>query len=136
MTLLLASISGPDEAESAVAHGADIVDLRGEATPESAREILAAVAGRRAVSAGAALDRLETLADAGVDYLKALTRDDEDAIASAAPLGKRARLLAIMLTEDGIDRSAIRLVAEGGYAGVVLNTTGGQNLLEALDIPA
>jgi hypothetical protein len=69
MTLLLASISGPEEAESAAAHGVDIIDLRGEATAESVRETLAAVAGRRAVSAGAALSGLAALADAGVDYL-------------------------------------------------------------------
>ena len=135
MTLLLASISGPDEAESAVAQGADIVDLRGEATPESVHETLAAVAGRRAVSAGAALSGLAALADAGVDYLKVLARDDEDVIVSAAPLAGRTRLLGIMLTEDVIDRSAIRLMAENGFAGVILNTTGGANLLDALDVP-
>jgi (5-formylfuran-3-yl)methyl phosphate synthase len=135
MTLLLASISGPDEAESAVAHGADIVDLRGEATPESVHETLAAVAGRRAVSAGAALPGLAALADAGVDYLKVLARGDEEIISSAAPLAKRASLIGIMLTEDGIDRSSIRLMAENGFAGVILNTTGGANLLEALEIP-
>lgn len=136
MTLLLASIAGPDEAESAVAHGVDIVDLRGEATPESVHETLAAVAGRRAVSAGAALPGLAALADAGVDYLKVLTRDDEDVIVSASPLAGQTRLIGIMLTEDGINRSAIRLMAENGFAGVILNTTGGANLLDALDIPA
>ena len=52
MTLLLASVTGAAEAEGAVAHGADIVDLRGEPTLESVREMLAAVAGRKAVCAG------------------------------------------------------------------------------------
>ena len=28
MTLMLASVSGPQEAEIAIAHGADIIDLR------------------------------------------------------------------------------------------------------------
>jgi (5-formylfuran-3-yl)methyl phosphate synthase len=133
MTLLLTSVSAA-EAESAAAHGADIVDLRGEATPESVREVLAAVAGRRAVSAGAAEEQLAALADAGLDYLKVLTRADEGTVVAAAPLAKRTNLLGIMLIEDGIEPSFLRLMATSGFAGVIVNTTGGQNLLGALDI--
>jgi FolB domain-containing protein len=137
MTLLLASIGGPAEAEAAVARGADIVDLRGEATPDSLREILAVVAGRRAVMAGAgSLAALDALADAGADYLKILTRDDHDAIAAAAGLARRTRLIGIMLAEDGIDRGAIRLMGESGFAGLILNTGGKRNLLGMLDITA
>jgi dihydroneopterin aldolase len=137
MTLLLASIGGPAEAEAAVARGADIVDLRGEATPDSLREILAIVAGRRAVMAGAgSLAALEALADAGADYLKILTRDDQDAIGAAAALARRTRLIGIMLAEDGIDRGAIRLMGETGFAGLILNTGAKRNLLEVLDITA
>jgi FolB domain-containing protein len=137
MTLLLASVGEPAEAETAVARGADIVDLRGEATPEALREILAVVAGRRAVMAGAgSLAALDALADAGTDYLKILTRDDHDAIAAAAALARRTRLIGIMLAEDGVDPGAIRLMGETGFAGLILNTGDKRNLLDVLDITA
>jgi dihydroneopterin aldolase len=134
MTLLLASVSGAAEAEQAAARGADIVDLRGEATPEIVRDVLATVAGRKAVSAGAAEEKLAELADAGVDYVKVLTRSDEATVLATSPLANRTRLLGIVLAEDGIEPSFIRLMAEKEYAGVILNTTGGKNLLDALDI--
>src|SRR5215475_11610494 len=101
MTLLLAGVNGPAEAEAAVARGADIIDLRGDATPETLREVLAAVAGRRAVSAGASDPaQLAALADTGLDYLKVLTRWDAEAIAAAAPVARRTSLLGIALAED------------------------------------
>ena len=135
MTLLLASVNGAAEAEVAVARGVDIVDLRGDATPESLREALAAVAGRRAVSAGASgLAQLVALADTGVDYLKVLTRHDEEIIAAAAPLARRTNLLGIALAEDAIDEAAIAAMAAAGFAGVILNTTGGRNLIDVLDV--
>src|SRR5437016_54221 len=121
MTLLLISVNGPAEAENAVARGADIVDLRGDATPESLRDVLAAVAGRRAVSAGASdAAHLAALADTGVDYIKVLVRGDADVIAAAAPLGHRASLLGIALAEDGIDEISINTMAASGFAGVTL----------------
>jgi (5-formylfuran-3-yl)methyl phosphate synthase len=134
MTLLLTSVAGSDEAESAVAHGADIIDLRGAATPESVRDVLAAVAGRRAVSAGTGEIELETLADTGLDYLKVLTRADESIVVAASSLATRTKLLGIMLVEDGIEVSFIKLMAANGFAGVILNTSAGENLIEALDI--
>jgi FolB domain-containing protein len=135
MTLLLTSVGSSDEADAAVSHGADVIDLRGEATPESAHSMLTAIAGRRAVSAGASsIAALDVLAEGGLDYLKFLTRNDEDLIASASALAKRARVLGIMLAEDGLDRTAIRLMGETGFAGLILNTNGGRNLLSVLDI--
>ena len=103
--------------------------------PESLREVLAAVAGRRAVSAGASDPaQLAALAELGVDYLKILTRGDEDIIAAAAPLARTANLLGIALAEDAIDEAAIAAMAAAGFAGVILNTRGGRNLIETLDI--
>src|SRR5262245_25526794 len=135
MTLLLAGVTGPTEAEAALARGADIIDLRGDATPESLREVLAAVAGRRAVSAGTGdVTQLAPLTDTGIDYLKVLTRSDEDTIRAAAPLAQRASLFAIVLAEDAFDEAAIKAMAASGFAGMILNTSGGRNLLEALDI--
>jgi len=58
MTLLLASVTGAGEAEIALAHGADIIDLKdpaqgalGALEPMAVRATLAAIAGRRPVSA-------------------------------------------------------------------------------------
>lgn len=137
MTLLLAGVNGPAEAEAAAVRGADVVDLRGDASPETLREVLAAVAGRRAVSAGAGdLAQLEALADTGVDYLKVLTRWDAEFIGAAAPLARRTSLIGIALAEDDIDETAIAAMAAAGFAGVILNTTGGRNLLDALDVAA
>jgi dihydroneopterin aldolase len=136
MTLLLAGVNGPEEADAAVARGADIVDLRGDASPEGLRAVLAAVAGRRAVSGGAAdTAQLAQLADTGADYLKVLVRDDLEIIAAAEPAAQRTSLLGIVLAEDDLDETAIEAMAASGFAGVILNTTGGRNLLEALDVP-
>ena len=137
MTLLLAGVNGPTDADAAVARGADVIDLRGDATPEALREVLAVVAGRRAVSAGASdMAQLAALADTGVDYLKVLARDDEAVVAATALLARRTSLLAIALAEDDIDEAAIEAMAAAGFAGVILNTTGGHNLLEVLDVAA
>jgi (5-formylfuran-3-yl)methyl phosphate synthase len=135
MTLLLAGVNGPLEAEAAVARGADIIDLRGDATPASLREVLAAVAGRRAVSAGAGdVAQLAELVDTGLDYLKVLTRGDDAIIKAAAPLAQRTSLFGIMLAEDDLGEEPIGAMAASGYAGVILNTTGGRNLLDMLDV--
>ena len=56
MTLMLASVAGPQEAEIVVAHGADIIDLKdaangafGAVTPEVVRATLAAIKDRKSV---------------------------------------------------------------------------------------
>src|ERR1044072_9992698 len=58
MTLMLASVTGPQEAEVALAHGADIIDLKdsangafGAVSPDTVRATLGTVRGRRPVSA-------------------------------------------------------------------------------------
>src|SRR5437763_17220938 len=58
MTLLLASGTGPEEAELVLAHGADIIDVKdasqgalGALAPEGVCATVAAVGGRRPVSA-------------------------------------------------------------------------------------
>jgi len=57
MTLMLASVTGPQEAEVAVAHGADIIDLKdaangafGAVTVDTVRATVAAIKGQRPVS--------------------------------------------------------------------------------------
>ena len=81
MTFLLASVTGPAEAEDAVARGVDIIDVQGAAPPERVRAVLGAVAGRRSVSAGASeASQAEALADAGAEYIRVLSRQSQDII--------------------------------------------------------
>ncbi|HKS60920.1 MAG TPA: (5-formylfuran-3-yl)methyl phosphate synthase [Xanthobacteraceae bacterium] len=137
MTLLLASVDGPAQAEDAVARGVDIIDMQGAPSPERVRAVLAAVAGRRSVSAGASeAAQAEALADAGAEYVRVLSRHSQDIVAAASPLTRRAGVLGIMLAEDGIEESAIAAMEAQGFVGVILNTTSGKNLLDALDITA
>ena len=137
MTLLLASVTGPAEAEDAVARGVDIVDVHGAAPPERVRAVLAAVAGRRGVSAGASeASQAAALADAGTEYVRILSRQSEDLIEAGSALTRRTNVLGIMLAEDGIEESAIASMEAQGFAGVILNTGGGKNLLDVLDIAA
>ena len=137
MTLLLASVTGPAEAEDAVARGVDIVDVQGAAPPERVRAVLGAIAGRRSVSAGASeASQAEALADAGAEYIRVLSRQSQDIIEAASPLTRRANVLGIMLAEDGTEGEAIQSMEARGFAGVILNTGGGRNLLDVLDIAA
>lgn len=132
MTLLLASVNGPAEAEDAVARGIDIVDVQGAGALERVHAVLSAVAGRRGVGAGATqAAEVEALIDAGVEYIRVLSRHSEDIDAT---LARRANVLGIILAEDGIEESAIGAMAAQGFAGVILNTGNRQNLLDALDI--
>ena len=87
MTLMLASVTGPQEAEIAVAHGADIIDLKdstngafGAVAPDVVRATVAAMKGQRPVSAvtgelpmepGKIVAAATAIADAGVAYIKA-----------------------------------------------------------------
>src|SRR6201993_5147316 len=86
MTLFLASVTGADEAEIALAHGADIIDLKDAAKgglaplpADVVRAAVVAVAGRRPVSAvagdagmdpDAVASSVQEIARTGVDYVK------------------------------------------------------------------
>ena len=86
MTLMLASVTGPQEAETALAHGADIIDLKdstngafGAISPETVRATAAVVKDRRPLSAvsgevpmepDAMLAAAGARAEAGAEYVK------------------------------------------------------------------
>ena len=112
MTLMLASVTGPEEAEIVLAGGADIVDLKdpargalGAVAVETVRATVAAVAGRRPVSAvtgdlpmqlGPVVAAAENMAGAGVDYVKQGIfpgGEPEQCIRALAPLAERIRLV-------------------------------------------
>src|SRR5262252_8785697 len=140
MSLMLASVTGPQEAEISVREGADIVDLKdvgagfGTVTPEVVRATVAAVGRRRPVSAvvgesGVDLDRIAAivaaLAEAGASYVKIglsphLQRDD--LIRALAPLARKAKLIGVMFADDRADSALIPVMEQSGFAGVMLDT--------------
>ena len=161
MSLMLASVRGPEEAEIAVRHGADVVDLKdvgtafGAVAPDLVRATVAAVARRRPVSAvaGEASDadlegivsRGSELAAAGPAYVKiglpaAVLR--EDAIRTLATLARRTNLIGVLFADDGADdavtAAAIPALAQAGFAGVMLDTArkSGARLLDHMDVSA
>jgi (5-formylfuran-3-yl)methyl phosphate synthase len=153
MSLMLASVTGPEEADIAVRQGADIVDLKdvaagfGTVTPEVVRETVAAVARRRPVSAvvgeQADVERIATiaaaLAEAGASYVKVglppYARRD-DLIRRLAPLARNAKLIGVMFADDHPDSALIPVMAQSGFAGAMLDTARktGARLLDHMDI--
>jgi (5-formylfuran-3-yl)methyl phosphate synthase len=157
MTFMLASVTGPEEAEIAVLHGADIIDLKdpakgafGAVSPEIVAATVAALGGRRHVSAVAgeiAMDpeaivqAATAMTDAGVDYVKvALFRGPrrEDCICALSALARRVKVIGVMFADHGADLALIPLMAQNGFAGTLIDTarkTGGR-LLDHMDMAA
>jgi FolB domain-containing protein len=150
MTLLLASVTGPDEAEIADRHGADIIDLKdpqrgafGAVAADAVAATLAAIGGRRPISAVAGELAMEperivraasALADAGVDYVKVALFPEpgrEDCVRALAALAQRVKLVAVMFADNGFDAALVSVIAESDFAGAMLDTarkTGGRLL--------
>ncbi len=154
MSLMLASVTGPEEAEIAVRQGADIVDLKdvaagfGTVTPEVVRGTVAAVGQRRPVSAvvgepAADVERIvaiaAALAESGASYIKiglSPDRQRDDLIRRLAPLARKAKLIGVMFADDRADSALIPVMAQSGFAGVMLDTARktGARLLDHMDI--
>ncbi|MEX6506609.1 (5-formylfuran-3-yl)methyl phosphate synthase [Jiella sp. M17.18] len=158
MTKLLASVTGPDEAETVLAGGADIVDLKdpaqgalGAVSPDVIEATIARVAGRRPVSAvagdlpmrpDAVVPAVE--ARAAADFVKiglfpAGRADREAVIAALRPLAERIRLVAVFFADGDFDPGLLPLLAQAGFAGAMIDTmgkdrrrTGGGGLLSHL----
>jgi dihydroneopterin aldolase len=141
MTLLLASVTGEGEAEIALRHGADIIDLKdpakgalGALDPAAVRAAVASIAGRRPVSAVTGDLPMQpepiaaaaaAMADAGVDYVKVGLFPDakrEDCIRALAPLAQRAKVIGVMFADGGADALLLPLLAECRFAGAMLDT--------------
>lgn len=157
MTLMLASVADAAEAEIAIVEGADIVDLKdpfqgplGALPIATVRDVVAATAGRRLVSAVAGnlemvpallRDAAETLAATGVDYVKIGFFPSDAAgacIDALAPLAGRVRLIAVLFADLAIDLSLLSRLAAAGFAGVMLDTAmkGKGRLIDHMDIAA
>ena len=160
MTLMLASVTGPEEAETAIAGGADIIDLKdpargalGAVEPEVVRRSVAAIGGRRLVSAvagdlpmrpGLVTASVADLAGTGVAFVKlGLHREDgvghEPAtrIHALAALAQRVKLIGVLWADRDPDLGLLPLLAESGFAGAMLDTAqkDGRRLLDHMDLP-
>jgi dihydroneopterin aldolase len=157
MTFLLASVTGPQEAEIAVRHGADIVDLKdpaqgafGAVAPDVVSAAVAAIDRRRPVSAVAGelamapdvvARAVSALADAGVDYVKVALfpgPERENCIHALSSLARRVKIVGVMFADHGMDPALVGLMGKSGFAGVLLDTahkTGGR-LLDHMNIAA
>jgi dihydroneopterin aldolase len=157
MTFMLASVTGPEEADIAVRHGADIVDLKdptrgafGAVAPGVVSSTIVAVGGRRRISAvagesaiepKAVVDAASAFADAGVDYVKVAlfpgpARDH--CVRALSPLARRVKVVGVMFADQGADTALLALMAQSGFAGAMLDTARkeGDRLLDHMDIAA
>jgi len=143
MTLMLASVTGTAEAELALAHGADIVDLKdpgrgalGALDAAVVHEVVAAVAGRRPTSAvtgdlpmqpDVLLAAAQEAAATGVDYVKVGLFPGEaraDCIRALASLARHTRIVGVMFADRAPDLDLVPLMHEAGFAGAMLDTAG------------
>jgi (5-formylfuran-3-yl)methyl phosphate synthase len=156
MTLMLASVLSPAEAETALERGADIIDCKdpsrgalGALPLAVVSEIVEVVKGRRPVSTVVELphdvtharDAIEAAASTGVDFVKfalPLTPDAGEIIDELAPLAERRRLIAVLFADLGPDFTVLNRLAEAGFAGAMLDTAhkGKGRLLDAMSVGA
>lgn len=157
MTLFLASVTGPEEAEIALAGGADIIDLKdpgrgalGALPAEVVRASVVAIRGRRPVSAVAGdlpmapeliAGAVATLAATGVDYVKVgLFPDDKraDCIRALSRLAGTTKIVGVMFADHGADNALVSAMAQSGFAGAMLDTAqkSAGRLLQRADITA
>lgn len=150
MTLMLATVTGPEEAEIAIAAGADIIDFAdpddafGAPDMEALRTVVSSVGGRRRVSTSVgtlptdprrAIELVQSVAGTGVDsVLVPLPALDEPLLAMMA-LPRGLRLIAVLLADRGADLDCIGALAEAGFAGAILDIAdrSGGRLLDHAD---
>jgi dihydroneopterin aldolase len=157
MTLLLASVTGPEEAERALQLGADIIDLKdpsrralGALPVDLVRRSVALVAGRRDVSAvtgdlpmdpDTVSKAAEAMAETGVDYLKVGLFPGpgrRDCIAALASLGATNQLIGVLFADCEPDLALLGDMARAGFAGAMIDTArkGAGRLLDYMNIVA
>ena len=155
MTLMLASVTGPAEAAVALAGGADVIDLKnpadgalGAVPPAVVRDSVAAVAGRRQVSAvagnlpftpAAVLPAVTALAEAGAEWVKlgVVPGEITATLHALEPLARRVRLVAVLFADRDPNFAVLPLLAQAGFAGAMLDTAGKDagRLLTHCDLP-
>jgi dihydroneopterin aldolase len=154
MTLMLASVTGPAEAEVALDAGVDIIDLKdpsagalGALPGETVRDAVARIAARRQTSAvtgdlpmlpDTVRAAAEAMAECGVDYVKVGIFPSEHArevIAALKETAGRTNLVAVLFADLTPDFALVDACADAGFAGAMLDTArkGGGRLIEHLD---
>ena len=157
MIKLLASVTGPEEAETVLAGGADLVDLKdptkgalGAVSPEILRATIECVAGRRPVSAVAGDLPMEPVAvrraveaRLAADYVKIglfpARREARLAVIEAlASFAGQTGLIAVFFADGDPDFTLLPALAKAGFAGAMIDTMGkaGGRLLTHLDAAA
>jgi (5-formylfuran-3-yl)methyl phosphate synthase len=156
MTLLLASVTDAAEAEVALRHDADIIDVKdvrngfGAVDPALVVATVDAVCRRRPVSAVTGDPDMEpetvlrmagALADAGASYIKVGLYPGPkrcDCIRALSALASRARLIGVMFADHGPDEALVALMANNGFCGVMIDTfqKDAKRLLDHMDIAA
>ena len=141
MTKMLASVTGVAEAETAIAGGADIIDLKdpkagalGAVAVDAIRQTVSSVAGRRATSAVCGdlpmepeiiRAKAEEIAATGVDFVKiGFFPSGNIAACSAAlaPLAARTKLIAVMFADLAPDFEFLPVFAKDGFHGAMVDT--------------
>jgi FolB domain-containing protein len=148
MTRMLAFVSTLAEAETVLAGGADIIAMKSDVVPGVVGATVAAIGGRRPVSAVSALPRqgdlaaaaLSEMAATGVDYISVDIFPGADAawVAQLAGCGLRAKLIAVFTADELPDGSVLSWFGRSGFAGAMIDTEAStpRRLLDHLDIHA
>jgi (5-formylfuran-3-yl)methyl phosphate synthase len=138
----LASVTNADEAEIAIAGGADIIDCKdpasgalGALSTQTVREIVASIRGRAPVSATVGdlpserdvlTEAVALMASTGVDVVKIGFFGDSDPRAAISALGTArsgsVQLVAVLMADRDPDFGLLPVLAEAGFAGVMLDT--------------
>jgi FolB domain-containing protein len=155
MTLMLASVMSPAEAEAVFAGGADIIDLKDPAKGALgaldigiAADIVRSVGRRRPVSAAAGaaqrtprdvVDTVAAIAATGVDYVKVGISPEgvpADSVRALSLHAKKSKLVGVLFADCMPHLDMLALMADTGFAGAMLDTAkkGAGRLLDHLDI--
>jgi dihydroneopterin aldolase len=157
MTLMLASVTSPAEAETVRAGGADIIDMKnpsdgalGALDQAVAAEIVRVVAGRKLVSAAAGTSHASpdmavavagAMAATGVDYVKVGLANGPAGVEFVQALGSlagRIRLVGVLFADRAPDLALVTLMSRNGFAGAMLDTAmkGHGRLLDYMNVAA
>ncbi len=157
MTLMLASVRSPAEAEAVCAGGVDIVDLKnpdkgalGALDIGVTADIVRSVGRRKPVSAAAGpadgapqeiVDSVTAIAATGVDYVKVGIAPQSAAADCVRELSRQAintKLVGVLFADCAPDIEMLARMADNGFAGAMLDTAkkGAGRLLDHMDIAA
>src|ERR1700730_1978413 len=155
MTLMLASVTSPAEAEAVFAGGADIIDLKDPAKGALGAldigvtaDIVRSVGRRKPVSAAAGaiqrtprevVDTVAAIAATGVDYVKVGISSDgvaADCVRALRGPAQKSKLVGGRFADWPPNLDTLPLMADNGCVGAMLDTAkkGAGRLLDHLDI--